>query len=45
MLKNATGLLLDGTYHMDHIKKGSAHTPQGIVNTLMIMKKHLNRLC
>ena len=27
------GLLLDGTYHVNHIKKGSAHTPQGIVNT------------
>ena len=23
-LKDATGLLLDGTYHMNHIKKGSA---------------------
>ena len=32
-LKDATGLLLDGTYHMNHIKKGSVHTPQGIVNT------------
>ena len=32
-LKDATGLLLDGTYHMNQIKKGSAHTPQGIVNT------------
>ena len=26
-------MLLDGTYHMNHIKKGSAHTLQGIVNT------------
>ena len=26
-LKDATGLLLDSTYHMNHIKKGSAHTP------------------
>ena len=25
-LKDATGLLLDGTYHMNHIKKGSACT-------------------
>ena len=25
-IKDATGLLLDGTYHMNHIKKGSAHT-------------------
>ena len=31
-LKDATGLLLDGTYHMNHIKKGSARTPLGIVN-------------
>ena len=26
-LKDATGLLLDGTYHMNRIKKGSARTP------------------
>ena len=32
-LKDATGLILDGTYHVNRIKKGSAHTPQGIVNT------------
>ena len=32
-LKNATSLLLDGTYHVNHIKKGSVHTPQGIVDT------------
>ena len=31
-LKDMTGLLLDGTYHVNHIKKGSAHTPLGIVN-------------
>ena len=31
-LKDVTGLLLDGTYHMNHIKKGSARTPLGIVN-------------
>ena len=30
-LKDMTGLLLDGTYHMNHIKKGSACTPLGIV--------------
>ena len=24
---------MDGTYHMNQIKKGSVHTPQGIVNT------------
>ena len=29
-LKDATGLLLDGTYHVNHIKKGSACTPLGI---------------
>ena len=32
-LKDATGLLLDGTYHMNSIKKGSVCTPQGIVDT------------
>ena len=31
-LKDATGLLLDGMYHMNHIKKGSACTPLGIVD-------------
>ena len=31
-LKDATGLLLDRMYHMNQIKKGSVHTPQGIVN-------------
>ena len=32
-LKDATEVLLDGTYHMNKIKKGSARTPQGIVDT------------
>ena len=32
-LKDATGLPLDGTYHVNRIKKGSTHTPQGIVDT------------
>ena len=32
-LKDTTGLLLDGTYHVNHIMKGSVHTPQGIANT------------
>ena len=32
-LKDATGLLLDGTYLVNRIKKGSARTPQGIVDT------------
>ena len=40
-LKDATGLLLDGTYHMNHIKKGSAHTLQGIANTFDDYKKAL----
>ena len=31
-LKDVTGLLLDSMYHMNHIKKGSAHTPLGIVD-------------
>ena len=31
-LKDATGLLMDGTYHVNQIKKGSVHTPQGIVS-------------
>ena len=31
-LKDATGLLLDGTYHVNHMKKGSACTPLGIVD-------------
>ena len=32
-LKDATGLLLDGMYHVNRIKKDSAHTLQSIVNT------------
>ena len=31
-LKDATGLLLDGTYHVNHTKKGSACTCLGIVD-------------
>ena len=31
-LKDATGLLLDSTYHVNHIKKDSACTPLGIVD-------------
>ena len=31
-LKDTTGLLLDSTYHMNRIKKGSACTPLGIVD-------------
>ena len=43
-LKDATGLPLDSTYHMNCIKKGSAHILQGIVNTFDY-KKHLKILC
>ena len=32
-LKDTTGLLLDGTYHVNRIKKGSPCTLQGIVDT------------
>ena len=31
-LKDTTGLLLDGTYHVNRIKKGSGCTPLGIVD-------------
>ena len=31
--KDTTGLLLDGTYHVNQIKKGSVHTPEGTVST------------
>ena len=32
-LQDATGLLLDGIYHVNCIKKGSACTPQVIIDT------------
>ena len=32
-LKDANGLLLDGMYHVNRIKKGSVCTPQDIVDT------------
>ena len=38
-LKDTTGLLLDSTYHVNRIKNGSAHMPQGIVNTFDGYKK------
>ena len=41
MFKGATGLLLDSTYHVNHIKKGSAHILQGIVNTFDDYEKAL----
>ena len=40
-LKDATGLLLDGMYHVNQIKKGSACTLQGIVSTFDGYKKAL----
>ena len=40
-LKDATGLLLDGTYNMNCIKKGSVCTLQGIVNSFDDYKKAL----
>ena len=43
-LKDATSLLLDGTYHMNHIKKDSACTLQGIVNTFDEKLSHLIKM-
>ena len=43
-LKDATGLLLDSMYHMNHIKRGSVQTPQGIVNTFDGYEKALTLL-
>ena len=43
-LKEATGLLLDGTYHVNRIKKGSVCTRHGIVNTFDGYQKALNTL-
>ena len=40
-LKDVTGLLLDGTYHVNCIKKGSAHTPLGIVDKFNTYEKAL----
>ena len=40
-LKDATGLLLDGMYHVNQIKKGSVCTPQGIVSTFDVYEKAL----
>ena len=40
-LKDATGLLLDGMYHVNRIKKGTVHIPQGIVSTFDGHKKAL----
>ena len=40
-LKDATGLLLDSTYHVNHIKKGSAHTPLSIADKFHTYEKAL----
>ena len=40
-LKDVTVLLLNGTYHMNCIKKGSAHTPLGIVDKFDMYKTAL----
>ena len=40
-LKDVTGLLLDGTYHVNHIKNGSAHTPLGIADKFDTYEKAL----
>ena len=40
-LKDATGLLLDGTYHMNVIKKSSAHTCLGIADKFDTYEKAL----
>ena len=40
-LKDATGLLLNGTYHVNCIKKGSACTPLGIVDKFDTYEKAL----
>ena len=40
-LKDVTGLLLDGTYHMNHIKRDSACTPLGIADKFDTYEKAL----
>ena len=40
-LKDMTGLLLDGTFHVNHIKKGSAHTLLGIADKFDTNEKAL----
>ena len=40
-LKDTIGLLLDGTYHVNHIKKGSVHTPLGIADKFDTYEKAL----
>ena len=43
-LKDATGLLLDGMYHVNRIKKGSVCTPHGIVDTFDDYQKVLKNM-
>ena len=43
-LKDAMALLLDGTYHVNCIKKGSACTLQGIVTTFDDYEKALKNI-
>ena len=43
-LKDTTGLLLDGKNHVNRIKKGSACTPQGIVDTFDGYQKALKNM-
>ena len=40
-LKDVTGLLLDGTYHVNHIKKGSACAPLGTADKFDTYEKAL----
>ena len=40
-LKDMTGLLLDSTYHVNCITKGSACTPLGIADKFDTLRKHL----
>ena len=40
-LKDTTGLLLYGTFHMNHIKKGSARSPLGIADKFVTYEKAL----
>ena len=44
-LKDVTGLLLDGTYHVNRIKKGSAHTPLGIDDKFDTYETALKMVC
>ena len=44
-LKDTTGLSLDGMYHVNHIKRGSACKLQGIVNTFDDYEKALKIFC